>query len=139
MQTSGQSSLTEALRGSNKDVAQKNNIPDVIGGIEEVFTGWRTFFISILFFVGCALCILITCKICGPKRILAAICPKRRKPNKKDLTQEPSTEFETGTTVRLPALENGERSQTKPEEVPLTEVEVSDMTTERPYGLNIIP
>ncbi|OWA54597.1 hypothetical protein BV898_18997 [Hypsibius exemplaris] len=46
---------------------------------------------------------------------------------------------ELSAVMQTSALENGERSQTKPEEVPLTEVEVSDMTTERPYGLNIIP
>ncbi|OWA50633.1 hypothetical protein BV898_15143 [Hypsibius exemplaris] len=75
-----------------------------------------------------------------PNRILAAICPKRRKPNKKEPDTRAIYSVRNGVLrLRLPALENGERSHTKPEEVPLTDMEVKDMTTEHPYGLNIIP
>ena len=79
MRTSGQESLSAVLNEHHQDEKQTNNVPDVIGGIEAIFTGWRTTFVSVVVFLALTIGLLVTCRICGPAKILRACFPRRKK------------------------------------------------------------
>ena len=94
MQTSGQTSLMDAISRSNHDMVQTSNVPDV-SGVFEIFTGWRTGFITVIATIGGLVILCGLCRCCGPIRVWNfCLYEKRRRQNQREL---PYTGQSTGT------------------------------------------
>ena len=84
MQTSGQTSLMDAISRSNHDMVQTSNVPDV-SGVFEIFTGWRTGFITVIATIGGLVILCGLCRCCGPIRVwklLSVRTTKKAKPER---------------------------------------------------------
>ena len=144
MQLSGLESLADAIRGGNTDVSQSSNVPDIAAGVRSVF-GWLGItFTTILVFAGCALALLLCCRICGPARILGCICPKRKKPKTRNTSDESRAIYkplEGVGRVTFPALKNGNAQEEEIEAQPLTDSTTSPTARRGPrtQGWHIIP
>ena len=78
MQTSGQTSLMDAISRSNHDMVQTSNDPDV-SGVFEIFTEWRTGFITIIATIGGLVILCGLCRFCGPIRVWKLLSVRKAK------------------------------------------------------------
>ena len=104
MQTSGQTSLMDAISRSNHEMVQTSNVPDV-SGVFEIFTGWRTGFITVIATIGCLVLLCELCRCCGPIRVWKLLSIRKRKKAKPERIAIYRPVNRNGPL--LPALEQG--------------------------------
>jgi hypothetical protein len=121
MQMSGQTSISDALKTGNQDIHQNSNVPDIAGGIEHLFTGWRTTFISVIMTIGTVIGLVILCR----SGIIRKLMTFKRKPKQPKPKERPVIYRKIPITKAPHLAIKGHEDEESPEvdELEITEAE----------------